>query len=81
MKVRLKPNCSFGSLNDYKYGLITHDWRDIPDGSYVYKEMEVFSEAKPKEVIEEPKPVEPEPVKLKDVVEQPPKKKGKRFRF
>lgn len=42
-KVRLRQSCPYTNLNT-SYGVITHNWRDVPDDSYIYAGIEVFGE-------------------------------------
>jgi len=50
-KIRLKEDCKYSKMST-PYGVIAHNWVDVKDDAYVYKEMEVLGEAKP-----DPKPV------------------------
>ena len=61
MKIRLRPEIEVRKMNT-PYGLITHEWADVSDNSYIYKEMEVYQDQKAvielepvEEPVEEPK--------------------------
>lgn len=75
-KIRLKADCQYPTMST-PYGVIGHEWVEVDDGKYVYKEMEVFGEklAEPveeliaatitKEIVEEAPKEEPKSVKKK----------------
>jgi len=74
MKVRLKQDCEYGAMHT-PYGTVTKDWTEVPDGSYVYKEMEVEGAKEEKTVeVEEPKVEKSKSTSRKSV-----KKKKSRF--
>ena len=73
-RIRLKKDCSYTSMST-PYGVITHEYSEVRDEDYVYKEMEVEGQEAPEpvaKIVEEPIP-EPEPVAEK--LEEPVKKK------
>jgi len=42
-KVRLRDGVIYKKMST-PYGVVTHDWTEVPDNAYVYREMEVFGE-------------------------------------
>lgn len=79
VKVRLKEEVGFPKLVT-RYGIITRDWKEIPEGSYIFDELEVYGDPKTEKVIEpkvveEPKAEEPvEEAKVEPVEEVPVEK-------
>jgi len=75
-KIRLKEDCRYPTMFT-PYGLIGHDWVEVSDDVYVYKEMEVQGQ----KVVEKPifektaEKVEVKPVKKAKVEKVVAKKK------
>jgi len=57
MRIRIKEGIQLVKMIT-PYGTITHEWTTVPDGSYIYKELEVFGG--PKAIV--PENVVPETV-------------------
>jgi len=74
-RIRLKEDCGYATMSA-NYGVIGHEWVQVHDDCYVYKEMEVegaLQEPKP-----EPEPVvEPTPEPVEETVEEEPKEEPK----
>jgi len=65
VKVRVKDDSGIPKLVT-PYGIITKEWKEVPDGVYIFNELEVYQEAKAEP---EAKPVE-EP-KVEEAIEEP----------